>query len=147
MKYFSGKVAGAVFLLGLAVAAWELLLVAAAPRVKGITQSVAIRTLVGEASDQGLKGMVCVGEVLRLRGSVSGFDGYLAGHILDEPQWVWRMAKAAWAMSEYTHFTKGAEHFYDTRAPARPSWAPDCVKTYEYRDHLFCTEHPQGRKL
>jgi spore germination cell wall hydrolase CwlJ-like protein len=108
-----------------------------------VTPSDAIRTLVGEASDQGLKGMVCVGEVLRLRGNIRGFDGYWSEHLNNEPEWVWRMARAAWDMSEFTHFTQGADHFYDTRAPATPSWAPDCARTYVYRDHVFCRERPR----
>ena len=39
---------------------------------KEIPETMAVRVLIGEAANQGLKGMICVGEVLRRRGSVNG---------------------------------------------------------------------------
>ena len=41
-----------------------------------IPRYLAMRVLVSEAADQGLRGMVCVAEVLRTRGSTRGFYGY-----------------------------------------------------------------------
>jgi hypothetical protein len=142
MKSRLQKIRLGIIFLGLVTAVFAIGLIILPPRAPGVSRDVAIRALVGEASDQGLKGMVCVGEVLRRRGSIKGFVGYWSAHLKDEPQWAWRMARAAWAMSEYTHLTKGANHFYDTRAPERPSWTPDCPKVYEYRNHIFCKELP-----
>jgi hypothetical protein len=98
----------------------------------------ALQVIVGEASNQGLKGMICVAEVLRRRGSIKGFCGFEA-HRQEAPA-TWDMAAKAWKISAFTNFTKGADHFENVHAFGRPWWAQDCIKTYEYRDHVFYKE-------
>ena len=48
------------------------------PRVYAqvIPEDAAIRIIVSEGADQGLEGMICIGEVLRHRASIKGFYGY-----------------------------------------------------------------------
>ena len=105
-----------------------------------IPDGVAVRIIVGEASDQGLKGMICIGEVLRLRASVKGFYGYESNGINDQPKSVWEMAAKAWKESAYTNYTKGADHFENIHRFGEPWWVKYCVKTYEYKDHVFYKE-------
>ena len=105
-----------------------------------VPREVAIRVIVGEAADQDMHGMICVGEVLRKRGSIKGFAGYWSDHIKDELESTWKKAAIAWDTSARTHYTKGADHFYDKRRSFVPSWGGDFVKTYEYRNHVFLKE-------
>jgi len=105
-----------------------------------IPQGVAVRIIVGEAADQGLKGMICIGEVLRLRASVKGFYGYKSNRTKDQPKSVWVMAAKAWKESAHTNYTKGADHFENIHRFGKPWWVKYCVKTYEYKDHVFYKE-------
>ena len=104
-----------------------------------IPNNVAVRIIVSEGADQGLKGMICIGEVLRHRASTKGFYGYKS-NIKDQPRSVWQMAAKAWAKSAYTNYTKGADHFENIRRFGKPWWARYCIKTYEYKDHTFYKE-------
>jgi hypothetical protein len=105
-----------------------------------ITDDIAVKIIVGEAADQGLKGMICVGEVIRHRNSTAGFYGYRSDRLKGQPKAVWQMAAKAWALSAHTDYTKSADHFENTRRFGRPPWARYCVKTYEYKDHTFYKE-------
>jgi hypothetical protein len=105
-----------------------------------IPQDVAERILVSEAADQGLKGMVCVAEVLRHRGSTKGFYGYRSNRIEHQPRSVWGMAEEAWKLSARTNYTKGADHFENIHRFGSPWWVKHCIKTYEYKDHVFYKE-------
>jgi len=105
-----------------------------------IPKDVAVKIIVSEGADQGLKGMICIGEVLRLRGSVKGFYGYRSNTMKVQPRSVWAMAAKAWEESAYTHYTKGADHFENIRTFGKPWWAKYCVETYEYKDHVFYKE-------
>ncbi len=112
-------------------------LVCCPPAFAEIPDHVATRVLIGEAADQGLKGMICVAEVLRRRGSTKGFYGYHSKHITAEPPRVWDLASKAWKRSAYTNYTNGADHFDNVRKYGQPWWAKKCVQTYAYRDHVF----------
>ena len=104
-----------------------------------IPEVIAIRVLVGEAGDQGLQGMICVGEVLRRRGSIKGFHGYKSKRTKNIPKALRELAAEAWRQSASTNFTQGANHFVSIHAP-QPRWVKHCVKTYEYKDHVFYKE-------
>jgi len=110
-----------------------------------IPYDVAVRIIVGEGGNQDLKGMICIGEVLRHRASVKGFYGYQSNRIAKEPQSVWKQAARAWKQSAYTNYTKGADHFENIRQFGKPWWVMYCVKTYEYKDHVFYKEVPRIR--
>lgn len=109
-----------------------------------VTDEQAVQILVGEASNQGLKGMICVAEVLRTRNSVKGFYGLKAKHSHKEPAWVWAQARKAWEMSASTNYTRKANHFENIQAFGCPSWIKRCVETFRYRDHVFYREVRNG---
>src|SRR5580693_9038902 len=94
-----------------------------------IPHDLAVRIIVSEAADQGLKGMVCVAEVLRHRGSPKGFYGYKSIRIKDQPSSIWQEADQAWKISAHTNYTKGADHFENTHRFGSPWWAKHCVVT------------------
>lgn len=104
-----------------------------------IPESKAVKILVGEASNQGFKGMVCVGEVLRRQGSTRGFCGLNASHSAHEPKWVWNMARRAWLASKTSNLTKYADHFENLKLDT-PYWVKNCVLTFRYKDHAFFRE-------
>jgi hypothetical protein len=106
------------FITALSVA----LLAVATPQAKALTEAQAVRCLIGEAGNQGERGMQAVGEVLRRRGSIRGFYGYKAPHVDKQPKWVWEQARKAWEQSRTSNLTKGATHFEGT-AFKTPYWA------------------------
>jgi len=105
-----------------------------------IPDDVAQRVILSEGADQGLKGMICIGEVLHHRANVVGFYGYRSNWINKEPRSGWKMAAKAWKESAHTNYTKGADHFENIHRFGTPWWVKYCVKTYEYKDHVFYKE-------
>jgi hypothetical protein len=105
-----------------------------------VPQDVAVRILIGEAGNQGEKGMICVAEVLRRRESYKGFYIYDLERYRKLPRSVRERAARAWTKSSTTNFTSGADHFFNVHSFKKPYWVSYCVKTYEYRDHVFYKE-------
>jgi len=134
-----------MFLLRLLIGFVVVLIFISTAHAEKIPYDVALRTIVSEGADQGLKGMICIGEVLRLRASVKGFYGYKSNWVKFQPKSVWEMAAKAWKESAYTHYTRGADHFENVHRFGEPWWGRYCVKTYEYKDHVFYKEIPQHR--
>lgn len=132
--YFAEFMVTALLLVGMLVigCVWS-------SKAHAYTEEQAVRVIVGEASNQGYKGMVCVGEVLRRQHSLKGFFGFKASHIRHEPKWVWAMARKAWAESKTSNYTKGANHF-ENLAFGCPYWVKNCVQTFAYKDHVFYKE-------
>jgi hypothetical protein len=107
---------------------------------QAIPQQTAVRIIVAEAADQGLKGMICVGEVLRRRASTKGFYGYASNRLKLQSRSIRDTAAIAWKLSAHTDYTNGADHFENIHRFGIPWWAKYCVKTYEYKDHVFFKE-------
>lgn len=107
-----------------------------------VTREDAIRTIVGEASDQGLDGMTAVGEVIRHRGSVKGFYGFRAMDHRSEPARVWERAAQAWERSETSTLVPGATLFENVHAFGFPrSWNREkVVCVAQIGDHWFFKE-------
>jgi hypothetical protein len=105
-----------------------------------VQEQKAVRTIIGEAANQGERGMICVAEVIRRRGSVRGFYGYRAKHVDQQPAWVWKQARRAWKRSAKTNYTRGATLFDNIQAFGQPRWAKKSVKVYKWRDHTFYKE-------
>ena len=104
------------------------------------TMKDAVRTIVGEASNQGYKGMVCVAEVIRHSASLKGFYGFKAMQTRQEPAWVWKMATKAYYASAMTNYTAHADHFENVTAFGHPYWVNSCVKVFAYKNHVFYKE-------
>lgn len=104
---------------------------------QSITDSNAIRTIVGEAGNQGYTGMIAVGNVIRTRKNLNGFYGFKNPIVEKQPKWVWEQAKHAWAESKTNNIVNGATHFENVKAFGTPYWAKDMVKTATIKDHTF----------
>lgn len=116
------------------------LMVMCCNRAHAYSEEDAIKVIVGESADQGFKGMVAVGEVIRNKHSLRGFCGFHAKHSASEPQWIWKQARKAWLASKTSHLTKGANHFENVNAFGSPYWVKNSVETFRYRDHIFYLE-------
>lgn len=115
----------------------------------GVSSADAIRTIVGEASTQGLEGMTAVGEVIRRRGSATkGLYGYKAMETRTEPQEVWDLARKAWERSATSRLTydkysgKWATMFENINAFGFPkSWDRfKVIQVVVIKDHNFFIE-------
>lgn len=101
------------------------------------TESEAVRCVVGEASNQGYKGMLGVSEVIRHRGSLSGIYGCSAHHVVTEPNRIWIKALSAYRASANTNITYDANGFENIKDFNMPLWAYGCVVTTKIGDHTF----------
>jgi len=104
---------------------------------QNITDSNAIRTIVGEAGNQGKNGMIAVGNVIRTRKNLKGFYGFKNPIVNKQPKWVWAQAERAWAESKTNNLVGGATHFENVKAFGKPYWAKDMVETVTIKDHTF----------
>lgn len=110
------------------------------PASYAYTDAQAIRTIVGEASNQGYVGMIAVGEVIRRQGSLRGFYGFKSAHCNHESKRTWQLAQAAWEYSKRSNITHGANHFENIHAFGEPYWVQNSIQTFAYRDHVFYKE-------
>lgn len=101
-----------------------------------IPDDLAVRAIVGEASNQGYKGMLAIASALRNRDSLKGVYGLHAKHIAREPKWVWDLARKAWAESATRDITGGASH-WDNVSRKTPYWVKSMVVTARIGAHTF----------
>lgn len=102
-----------------------------------ISDRDAVRAIVGEAANQGERGMVAVGNVIRNRGHLRGMYGLKNPMADRQPRSVWRTARRAWHKSATMDVVRGATHFENTKAFGRPRWATDMKVTIVIKDHTF----------
>jgi hypothetical protein len=76
-----------------------------------ISESDAVRAIVGEAAGQPYIVKLGVAEAIHNRGTLAGVYGLTAAHNRTEPAWVWRDGRRAWEQSKNTRITQGATHF------------------------------------
>ena len=100
-----------------------------------INDNLAIRAIIGEASNQGYQGMLAVAVGIRNRDTLQGIYGLKALHINKEPQWVWDMAKKAWQESKYNRIHSGT-HWESTDFKI-PKWSFNMKEVYRYKKHIF----------
>jgi len=101
---------------------------------------LAVQVILGEAADQGFKGKVAVGEVIRNRGRIKGFSSMqkdLKQFSDKQPKKIRNEAKVAWIFSRFTNYTRGADHFDNVKAFGEPSWAKEMKKTVKIEDTQF----------
>lgn len=120
-----------------------------AKEVPAIDPDRAVKTILGEAEDQGPTGMLAVANTIRNRGTIKGFCGY---HAIAEvqgayvritnkgtrriPDRVVLEAKDAWKKSETVSLHSGT-HFENVKAFGLPAWAKDMQQVYACGDHVF----------
>jgi spore germination cell wall hydrolase CwlJ-like protein len=108
-----------------------------ATTVPPLTDSNAIRTIVGESSNQGYIGMLGVADVIRNRKSLQGFYGFNNPVVNKSPKRILEMAKKAWYESKTNDVTGGAIAFENVKAFGMPKWAKKMKVTKVIKDHTF----------
>ena len=102
-----------------------------------IDSRLAVRAIVGEAANQGERGMLAVAGAIRNRGTLRGVYG-VKNPIADrQPAWVWARAEKAWRESATNDVTHGATHWENCRAFGTPAWARSMTVTATIKDHTF----------
>jgi len=105
--------------------------------VAEIDDDLAIRAIIGEASNQGSQGMLAVACGIRNRGTLKGVYGLNAKHVDNEPQWVWDLARKAWEKSAHKDIVREATHWENNQAFGKPYWAKDMIEVITIGDHIF----------
>lgn len=107
-----------------------------------ISKEKAVKAILGEAENQGYRGMLDIAVGIRNRGTLKGVYGYKAkrpnivGLI---PKRYWRQAEKAWNESK-TNKTHTGTHWENIKAFGTPYWVSSMDKVYEYKDHIFYKE-------
>lgn len=102
-----------------------------------IQSAQAIRAIVGEAANQGERGMLTLAGAMRNRGHLKGVYGLKNPCADKQPAWVWARAERAWAMSATNDLSRGATHWENVKAFGTPYWARTMTITVVEKDHTF----------
>ena len=123
---------------------WLLLLLVLLPSsiCAQVADNLAVRAIIGEASNQGYEGMLAVAVAIRNRATLEGVYGINAKHIDSEPKWVWDMARRAWKESEHNRIHTGT-HWENIKEFGKPYWADKMTRVYAYKDHIFYVSPPK----
>lgn len=101
-----------------------------------VPKAQAIRGIIGEASDQGERGMLAVACAIRNRGTLKGVYGVNAKHVDKQPKWVWDRAEKVWEQSATIDITNGSTHWESIKFK-KPYWADSMIKAVLIGDHQF----------
>ena len=101
-----------------------------------ISDSDAVRAIVGEAAGESYKGKLAVAGALRNRGTLSGVYGLNAKHVSSQPEMVWADARRAWSESLTNDISLGATH-WESSDFKTPYWARRMKVTARIGKHTF----------
>jgi hypothetical protein len=107
------------------------------PAPPPLDSRLAVRAIVGEAANQGERGMLAVAGAIRNRGTLRGVYGVKNPVADRQPAWVWARAEKAWRDSATNDVTHGATHWENCRAFGTPAWARSMTVTATIKDHTF----------
>lgn len=103
-----------------------------------LSESRAVRCLLGEASGEGYSGMYAVACAIRNRGTFKGVFGENAKHVDKESDETIQLAFKAWSESEQGEdVTKGATNWENIDAFGVPYWAKNMKKTIKIGHNTF----------
>lgn len=104
-----------------------------------IDDQKAVLSIIGEAENQGPKGMLAVACAIRNRGTLKGVFGLNAPRVKRSlyNAATLKAARNAWNMSKIKDITGGADHWENVTAFGRPYWAASMTKTITIGSHNF----------
>lgn len=107
-----------------------------------IPKEKAILAIIGEAENQGFKGMLAVACAIRNKGNLHGVYGSISKRVVKHKysDTTYSLAVMAWDESARRDITHGANHWENIGAFGCPSWVKRCVETFRYKDHVFYKE-------
>lgn len=101
------------------------------------TKDAVLKVMIGEAVEDGPRGMQAVGEVIRRRKSLKPFDAHrrrdLDRFVRSQGPEAWRAAELAWERSARSNLTLCATHY----ATGRPWWSRKMLHTVTIGSHRF----------
>jgi len=105
-----------------------------------VSESLAVKAIMGEARGEAYIGKVAIGESIRNRGHLKGVYGLNAK--FSEPKWVWDSATRAWHESAHTNLTKNADHWFSEEDMKKlsknpPRWFKRLEPTVKIGRHSF----------
>lgn len=102
----------------------------------GMSESQAIRAIVGEAACQSYRSKLAIAIGIRNRGTLKGVLGYKNIKMINKQSAkVWEEARKAWRESKNIRFHNG-DHWESTDFPI-PKWSYSMKKTGKYGKHIF----------
>ncbi len=114
------------------------LAVCTSARGEAIPDEVAYKCLCGEACNQGMIGLMAVGEVIRTRDKgTQGVYGCKSDLYSRSPDYVKRQVREAWRKSATSNLTGRATNWENVKAFGKPYWADSMEKTVRIKDHQF----------
>ena len=113
-----------------------LLLLALRLQASAIPDSLAVRSIVGEAAGESYAAKVGIAAAIRNRGSLKGVYGLKSPMVDKQPAWVWRDARRAWSESATNDPTDGAS-FWESTDFKTPKWAAKMHKTVQIGKTIF----------
>jgi len=104
-----------------------------------IPKERAVLAIIGEAENQGARGMLAIACAIRNRGHLRGVYGEKAPRVLGHKysEKTYKMALEAWEASKKGDITGGADHWHNVRREGENYWTRAYKKTFEYKDHVF----------
>lgn len=101
------------------------------------TDKKAIKAIIGEAENQGYKGMLAVACAIRNRGTLKGVYGAKSKRVIYKQYSIetYNISKKAWNNSSVVDITHGANHWENIHAFGKPYWARNEV--FRFKDHIF----------
>lgn len=106
----------------------------------------AIKSIIGEAENQGYDGMLAIACAIRNRGTLKGVYGLNAPRVKNNKytKRIYLEAKQAWETSKKLiqwggnyDASGGANHWENINQFGKPYWADKCIQTVIIKDHVF----------
>lgn len=108
-----------------------------------INYNDAVKSIIGEAENQGYMGMLAVSHAIRNRGTLKGVYGLRSPRITFHlySQRIYNLARLAWEQSAADFdITHNATNWENIKAFGKPYWCKNCIETFRYKDHVFYRE-------
>jgi spore germination cell wall hydrolase CwlJ-like protein len=91
--------------------------------ISAISDTDAVRAIIGEAAGQTFQEKLAIAGALRNRAMLTGVRGFRNNRMINaQPVAVWREARAAWAQSGTNDISHGATHWESSNFK-RPGWS------------------------
>ena len=106
----------------------------------------AVKSIIGEAENQGYEGMLAIAHAIRNRGTLKGVYGFNAPRVKHHlySMKILQEATLAWEQSaidfDITHGATGWGNQDDVNKFQMCRWWKNCIVTFKYRQHIFYTE-------
>lgn len=118
-----------------------LVLLCLVPReaAANVNPGQAVLAIIGEAENQGPRGMLAVACAIRNRGHLKGVYGLRAPRVVKKkykPE-ILKAAIKAWEDSRRKDITKGADHWENVEQFGKPYWAKKYRPTVKIGSHQF----------